>query len=123
MTACMVAASLLSAVPAQAADGRGQGAPATGAADSLSLDQASAQARTSGKPVPVPDKETATSTLTAEPNGTLQLAVSPQPVRKKVGGTWKNLDGVLKKNSDGTLSTTISTNALMFSGGEEDRRP
>jgi len=113
--------SLAAAAPARADAGStstGASATSTTAAPSpLTPTQASALARQTGKAVPVPAATTGSSTLTANPSGTLTLTQSVEPVRKKVKGTWENLNATLIKNPDGTISPTLSTGGLTLSGG------
>ncbi|MDH6109607.1 hypothetical protein P3T36_000378 [Kitasatospora sp. MAP12-15] len=99
---------------AQAATPVGSGAASPAA---VGVQQALAQATSSGKAVQASAATTNSSTLTANPNGTLTLSQSLAPVRKKVGGSWHNLDATLVKNADGSISPSVSTSALSLSGG------
>ena len=100
--------------PAQAST---KSAAANTAASSLTPTQALARAKASGKPVPIDAATTPTQVLTANPNGTLSLTQSIEPVRARVHGTWQNLDATLIKNPDGTLSPKVSTGPVSLSGG------
>src|SRR5215831_3389046 len=78
---------------------------------------AMAQARSSGRPVAVPKDETATDTVTANPDGTLTLTRASAPLRKRSGGTWRNLDATLRRGADGKVSPAVTTSGLTLSGG------
>ncbi|MGW7002510.1 LamG-like jellyroll fold domain-containing protein [Streptomyces sp. NPDC054933] len=75
------------------------------------------QAKETHKDVEATAATTDSATLTAHPNGTLTLNQSLAPVRKRVHGAWVKLDPTLRKNPDGTISTAVSTSALVLSGG------
>ncbi|MEV8504616.1 hypothetical protein AB0368_07265 [Actinoplanes sp. NPDC051475] len=79
--------------------------------------EAAAQAATKGEPVAVTAATTATSTLTANPDGSFTLTQAVQPVRKLVGGVWKDLDATLKIDDDGTITPTLATGDLHLSAG------
>lgn len=79
--------------------------------------QASARAVASGKAVAVTADTTATRTVTANPDGTFTETTSNEPVRAKVGGSWKNLDATLVRNADGTVSPKVADSSLKLSGG------
>ncbi|MBY8881584.1 FG-GAP-like repeat-containing protein [Actinacidiphila acidipaludis] len=83
----------------------------------VSAQTASAQARKSHKDVQVTAATTPESTLTAHPNGTFTVNESLAPVRKFVGGVWKSLDATLHRNSNGTISTAVTSSDLTLSGG------
>lgn len=121
----MVVGVLANAGPAQAAkathtppaqSGASKPTTTSGAAG-VGEDQALRTARATGKPVAVTAAENATNTLTANPSGTLTLTTYAQPVRKKVGNAWQPLNATLKKNADGSISPTLSSNKLTLSGG------
>lgn len=96
----------------------GPAAPSTGTTtQALTETQASALAHRTGKRVPVTAEETSTSTLTANPNGSYTVSVTPAPVRKKVNGTWRDLNATLTRNPDGTISPTLAADPLVLSGG------
>lgn len=114
-----VAVALLSTVaafqaPLAAADPASLTAPP---ATELTTEQAIAKARASGQPVPVPGATTATDTLTANPNGSLTLTRTATPARQRIGGVWRSLDPTLRRNSDGTITTTATTDPLTISAG------
>ncbi|KJK58204.1 ricin-type beta-trefoil lectin domain protein [Saccharothrix sp. ST-888] len=98
-------------------------APSAGPARAALTDQqqsilnARQQARSIGKPVVVDALTTETSQTTANPNGRLTTSDFLQPVRTKRGTAWADLDTTLRRNSDGTLSPAVTTNALTVSGG------
>ena len=92
-------------------------AKAAGISEAQAEVQAQAQAKKTGKSALVADTETATTTLSANPNGTYTLTSAAQPVRTLVNSTWKSLDATLKKNPDGSLSPTLSSEPLTISGG------
>jgi hypothetical protein len=91
--------------------------PASSSPAALTESQAQVQAKKTGKPVAVSAAESPTSTLTANPGGTFTLQTYAQPVRKLISGTWKPLDATLVKDSNGTISPTLSTTPLTLSGG------
>jgi hypothetical protein len=76
-----------------------------------------ARAAASGKSVEVTAATTSTSSLTAHPNGTLTVRQSVVPVRKKIAGSWKNLDPTLVETSNGRISPAVSTSGLSLSPG------
>lgn len=90
---------------------------AAATAHGVSAQAASAQARKSHKDVPVTAATTPESTLTAHPNGTFTVNESLAPVRKLVNNQWKPLDATLHRNSNGTLSTAVTSSDLTLSGG------
>jgi hypothetical protein len=122
VTTALAMAMAFSSAPALAAT---DGSPAksnsakiaTASAELLTQDQALNQARSIGRTVPITGDETATSSLAANPNGTLTLSTYAQPVRKEVNGSWHTLDATLEKNSNGTVSPTLSNSPLTLSGG------
>ncbi|WP_262845279.1 LamG-like jellyroll fold domain-containing protein, partial [Sphaerisporangium corydalis] len=81
------------------------------------MEQSLATARRSGTAVEVGGAATPTDTVTANPDGTLTLSRTVVPTRKLVGGAWVGLDASLRRNGDGTLSTTATTGGLTLSGG------
>jgi hypothetical protein len=83
----------------------------------LTQDQAMLEARSTGKPVQATAETTDSSTLTANPNGTLTLAQTLAPVRKRVQGKWQNLDATLVRKANGTIAPRVTTSALALSGG------
>ncbi|WP_203924605.1 VCBS repeat-containing protein, partial [Rugosimonospora africana] len=60
---------------------------------------------------------TETQQTFANPNGTMTVTTSAQPVRVKVNGSWVKLDATLRANPDGSLSPAASTIPLTLSGG------
>jgi hypothetical protein len=92
-------------------------APAAGVSQAQAEAQAQTQAKKTGKNVLVADTETATSSLSANPNGSYTLTSAAQPMRTLVDGKWQNLDPTLKKNPDGSLFPTLSSEPLTISGG------
>lgn len=120
LAALALTATLAAPLTAHADTSTGKSTGSTSASSgtpSVTVLQASAEARKSGKPVPVPGATTDTSTLTAEPNGSMALTETPVPVRKRVGGTWQQLDATLVRNADGSVSPKVSTDSLHLSGG------
>ena len=102
-TIALTATALTVAPLAHAAGEQPLAAPSKAAKTAASTtiatqDAALKTAHTTGKPVSVPGAESATNSLTANPNGTLTLTTYARPVRKQVGGSWRDLDGTLKKN-------------------------
>jgi hypothetical protein len=124
LAAAALLSGLVSATPAAAVTSRSDSAPATGRTAARDAghfyqtpEQASAQAVRTGKAVPVAGATTADSTLTAEPDGSFSVTESAGPVRAKVGGTWRDLNADLARNSDGTYSPAVSSEPLELSGG------
>src|SRR2546423_2358096 len=87
------------------------------AAGPLSIDQALIQAKAAGQPVEATAATTVTDTVTANPNGSLTRSRTLLPVRKLVNGVWTALDATLKRNPNGSISPTVSTDDLALSGG------
>ncbi|MFC1400436.1 MULTISPECIES: LamG domain-containing protein [Streptacidiphilus] len=115
LAAALSAASLTAAIsPAHAATGAGAGTSSKVLVDETT---ASARAKASGTKVAVDAATTPTETETANPDGSFTLNQSAQPVRKYTGGAWKALDADLSRNSDGTLSPSLSTTNLSLSDG------
>ncbi|MYS25064.1 MULTISPECIES: LamG-like jellyroll fold domain-containing protein [unclassified Streptomyces] len=79
--------------------------------------EASVKAQATGDAVPIPADTTPTETLTANPDGSFTLDQSVEPVRKRIGGAWKPLDPSLIRNSDGSVSPSVTSSALTLSGG------
>ncbi|MFC1435234.1 LamG-like jellyroll fold domain-containing protein [Streptacidiphilus sp. N1-3] len=79
--------------------------------------QALLEAASTGKPVVATAATTSSSTLTANPNGTLTLSQSLAPVRKLVGGKWRDLDATLVPVSGGGVAPDVSTDGLTLSAG------
>jgi len=80
-------------------------------------DQAIVQAKASGQPVAVTAATSPTETVTANPDGTLTLTQAVRPVRKLVGGVWKDLDATLLVDTDGRITPAVATGDLHLSGG------
>ncbi|WP_159012319.1 LamG-like jellyroll fold domain-containing protein [Streptomyces sp. NRRL F-5123] len=112
-------ASALGALSLAAAIPPAQAAPSGSDTSKTALDEAhaSAKARETGKKVAVDLATTPTETETANPDGSFTLTQSAQPMRKYADGAWKGLDATLTRNSDGSLSPSLSTTALTLSGG------
>lgn len=124
LAAIALAAGLTTTAPAQAATSTTQTTaaktsttPTTAQTTAQTDAQALAQAKKTGKAVPITATETASSALTANPNGTLTLTESDNPVRAKVGGTWQPLNADLVRNADGSYSPALSAGPLRLSGG------
>jgi hypothetical protein len=121
MTVLLAAAGLVAAVGAHAGPaGASSGSPPTAAAaqpTALTVEQALTQARRTGVPVPADAATTPTDTVVANPTGTLTLTRHVVPVRKWVGGLWRDLDATLVRNSDGSVSPAVSSADLRLSGG------
>ncbi|MFD0351402.1 hypothetical protein ACFQ0M_45845 [Kitasatospora aburaviensis] len=75
-----------------------------------------AKAKGSGKPVVVDRLTSEASRTLANPNGTLTTTDNAQPVRTKRDGGWADIDSTLRGNTDGTLSPSVATTGLVFSG-------
>ncbi|MFJ9776077.1 ricin-type beta-trefoil lectin domain protein [Kitasatospora sp. NPDC101157] len=60
---------------------------------------------------------TEASRTVANPNGTLTTTDNSQPVRTKRPDGWSDLDATLRANSDGTVTPTVASTAVTFSGG------
>ncbi|MFI5908168.1 LamG-like jellyroll fold domain-containing protein [Dactylosporangium sp. NPDC051541] len=82
-----------------------------------STEDALAQAKRTGVAVAIASATTPTDTLTADPDGRFTLTRTLVPVRKRVGGVWKDLDATLRVNADGTVGPVLSTSDLKLSGG------
>jgi hypothetical protein len=80
-------------------------------------ERALAQAKATGQPVAATAATTATDTVTANPNGTLTRTRALQPARKLVNGAWTPLDATVKRNTDGSITPTVTTSDLTLSGG------
>jgi hypothetical protein len=98
--------------------------PATGvataaqAADSQSSSAtASAEADATGKPVTVDDLTTPTQVVVAQPGGGFTATLSVEPVRRLVGGEWRNLDSTLRLTSDGDVQPVLANGDLTLSPG------
>ncbi|MFI6055189.1 FG-GAP-like repeat-containing protein [Streptomyces violascens] len=78
---------------------------------------ASAKARSAGTAVPVSGATTPTSTLTANPDGSFTQTQNLRPVRVDKRGTWAPVDPTLQRSTDGTIATTATPTALVFSSG------
>ena len=79
---------------------------------------ARAKAVDTGHPVAVDALTTADSTTVANPDGTLTTTTTAQPTRmKNSNGTWVEINPALKRNSDGSITTTATPNSLTLSGG------
>jgi hypothetical protein len=79
--------------------------------------EASATATATGRPVAVTAATTPTGTVTANPDGSFTLTQTATPVRKLVGGVWKDLDPTLRTGSGGSITPTLATGDLTLSGG------
>ncbi|WP_377272884.1 LamG-like jellyroll fold domain-containing protein [Peterkaempfera sp. SMS 1(5)a] len=90
---------------------------APSAPQDLTTGQAVARATATGKPVRADAATTEDSTLTANPDGTLTLNQSLAPVRKWSGSSWVDLDPTLKRNADGSITTTQTSSGLTLSPG------
>ncbi|MFD0568315.1 hypothetical protein ACFQ0T_02260 [Kitasatospora gansuensis] len=86
-------------------------------AEAQAIQDAQAKAKSTGAAVTVDALTTQTSLTTANPNGTLSTTQHVQPVRTKKAERWVDLDPTLRQNPDGTLSPSVSTSPLSFSGG------
>ncbi|WP_438290799.1 FG-GAP-like repeat-containing protein [Streptomyces sp. HUAS TT7] len=78
---------------------------------------ASAKAKSTGSSVSVSAATTSTSTLTANPDGSFTQTQSLQPVRVNKSGTWVPVDATLQRGTDGTIATSATPTALVFSAG------
>jgi hypothetical protein len=108
----------LAAPPAASAAGSASAPPSSaGGTGALSSAAASARARATGKPVLAAAMTTPTREVTANPNGTFTMTISPSPVRVERHGAWVALDATLHANADGTISPAAVPGALTLSGG------
>ncbi|MFC1421275.1 LamG-like jellyroll fold domain-containing protein [Streptacidiphilus cavernicola] len=89
----------------------------TASSGPLSQSQAQAEAVATGKPVQADAATTDDSTLTANPDGTFTLTQNVEPVRKWTGSGWATLDPSLRRNADGSITTTATTSGLTLSPG------
>ncbi|MFN8074869.1 MAG: LamG-like jellyroll fold domain-containing protein [Kineosporiaceae bacterium] len=78
---------------------------------------AAARAQATGEPVPVGAATTATSTVQANPRGGYTLTQTAMPVRARVNGRWEPLDATLVKQADGSVTTRLTAEPLVLSGG------
>lgn len=92
-------------------------AAAATSSTALSTGAASSQAVATGKAVLATAMTTSTRQVTANPNGSFTMTVSPVPVRVERKGTWIGLDATLHANADGTVSPTAVPGALVLSDG------
>jgi hypothetical protein len=76
-----------------------------------------ARAKATGRAVVADALTTPTSLTTANPDGTVTLTESSQPVRVKSNGAWTALDATLEPNRDGTLSPAATPSGLRLSAG------
>ena len=83
----------------------------------LTVEEAITKARATGDSVTATRATSETDTLVAHDDGTVTLTRTAVPVRKRVDGTWRDLDPTLVRNPDGTLSPAVSTAQLTLSGG------
>ena len=110
--------ALSAATPAHAAGAPTSPTPATTAtAKQLSSGQASSLAVSSGKPVLATAMTTPTREVTANPNGSFTMTISPSPVRTERNGAWVALDATLHRNPDGTISPAAIPGSLTLSAG------
>ena len=113
--ALVVGTAAISALPAHA------DTSATSATTTTSSDPrytALAQAESTGQPVTIDSLTTADSQTQALPDGTLATTTTVMPTRmQNSAGTWENIDPTLELNSNGSVSTTATPNALTLSDG------
>lgn len=115
LLALVLGTTTITALPAQA--------DTTGTSGSISTSAdpryaALAQAASTGQPVAVDALTTDDSITQALPDGTLAMTSTAMPTRMKdSAGAWEDIDPTLKKNPDGTISTTATPNGLTLSGG------
>ena len=95
------------------------GAPVpAGAVDApLGVEKALARARRTGKSVEATATGTSTSVVTALPNGQVRLTQHATPMRKMVGGMWKDLDATLVRHPDGSIAPRLTTSEVSISPG------
>ncbi|GAB2705221.1 hypothetical protein GCM10010442_24980 [Kitasatospora kifunensis] len=74
-------------------------------------------AKTTGKPVTVDALTTQTSLTVANPDGSLTVTSSAQPIRVQKNGVWTPVDATLTKNGDGSYSPTATPSGVTLSGG------
>ncbi|GIF69402.1 hypothetical protein Ais01nite_74370 [Asanoa ishikariensis] len=86
-------------------------------AGGLTDDEAIAQARRTGKAVEVTGRTSPTDRVVANANGSLTQTRHAVPVRKRVNGTWKDLDATLRMNTDGAVAPFATSSDLILSGG------
>lgn len=107
--------------PAAAADSTVTTGTADAVPQPVSAADALTQAEKTGQPVLATAYTTTNSTLTAEPDGTFGYSESVQPARKRVAGVWHDLDATLRRNTDGTVSPTLSSVPLTLGGAGSTR--
>ncbi|MCX4684450.1 RICIN domain-containing protein [Kitasatospora purpeofusca] len=127
-----MSAGLLTAPAALAADARptpargsaGSPAPVTSTQPAptrtpaqQAMFDAIAKAKSTSRPVVVDSMTSESSKTVANPNGTLTATDNAQAVRLKRDGAWVDLDASLRANVDGSISPTVASTALRFSGG------
>lgn len=103
----------------------GRSAAASTGADAKGLGPAEAQnqasalltARLQQRQIEVLDARTDASQTFANPDGTLTLSASAEPVRVQRDGQWVSLDATLKVSGSGAVVPTQSESALVLSGG------
>lgn len=71
----------------------------------------------SGTQVEVAGETTETKRVLANPDGTMTLEVSSDPVRVSRGSRWVPVDATLVANADGSFSPRASVSSMVFSGG------
>ncbi|MFJ2646705.1 LamG-like jellyroll fold domain-containing protein [Streptomyces sp. NPDC087420] len=91
---------------------------ASSASDNLSPEAAASQkAVSSDAPVVVADETTPTQLVTAHPDGTFTVDVSPGPVRVQQGGAWVPVDTDLRLDAAGAVVPKAAAVPMEFSGG------
>jgi hypothetical protein len=81
------------------------------------IEQALIEASRTGKAVEATAATTENTSYTANPNGTITLVQHAAPVRKKIDGTWHDLNADLAQNADGTWSPKMAQAPLALSNG------
>ncbi|MFD8479658.1 hypothetical protein [Kitasatospora sp. NPDC059673] len=79
--------------------------------------RASAEAKKTGKTVEVTELLDEFTETLANPDGTFTRRSHVEPVRAKVGGTWRTPDATLARAGDGRVAPVAPTFPITFSGG------
>ncbi|MEV8376619.1 LamG domain-containing protein [Kribbella sp. NPDC056861] len=78
---------------------------------------AQSAARRQGSKVEVTNLRTEKQTVFAAPDGTMNLELSPTPVRVKQGSSWVGVETDLVRRTDGSVGPAAASVELSFSGG------
>lgn len=120
-TAVMVGASVLTQLPATAAEGPAGSQQSVEETDGDALlaehERAAQRAAITGKPVPVASLTTEREQVLALPRGGFERVASVEPVRVKKSGEWRDIDTTLVTRSDGAVAPKVAMVDLQLSGG------